>query len=506
VTVGRAHAALLAGFALLLLATALRPVDTPDWREADIASIARNFWRESMNPLAPRIDWRGDSSGVTEMEPPLLPYAMALLTPLFGEDARVGRLLSLAASLGAFAFFLALARERLGPAGSAAAGLAYALNPLMLHTATELRPEPWMLLGYVASVRYGERWLRLGARGDRARALLATSFAVFAKLPALHLGLLYAALALRRRGLRALRDRELWGFAALALLPAALWYGYARSVWHATGRSMGLSNQDHLFGLDLFAQRRPWQGLLDTELEWVFMEAGVALVALGALAGAWRRWRELELPWLGALALYFTASAATAGDPWATYYHVVAVPLAALLLGGSLEALWALAPARRGARTLARAGAAALLLAALFEAARESAPIAARRLPGASPPHPLQLCAQRFAELVPPETRVLVSAGRCRDRAGRRTSHNRPYLFYWMDRKGFQLCAEELSLEALDGVAARGAQFFVAERRDLLLPPGFEAALRARHAVVAECDLALLLRLDARSPGAPGRG
>ena len=41
----------------------LRPVDTTSWRESDIASIARNYVREGMNPLYPRIDWRGDGPG-----------------------------------------------------------------------------------------------------------------------------------------------------------------------------------------------------------------------------------------------------------------------------------------------------------------------------------------------------------------------------------------------------------------------------------------------------------
>jgi hypothetical protein len=43
-----------------------RPVDgrvRESWRECDYAAVARNFYREGMNILYPRIDWRGDGPG-----------------------------------------------------------------------------------------------------------------------------------------------------------------------------------------------------------------------------------------------------------------------------------------------------------------------------------------------------------------------------------------------------------------------------------------------------------
>jgi hypothetical protein len=48
-----------------------RPVDgrvRESWRECDYAAVARNFYREGMNILYPRIDWRGDGPGYAEME------------------------------------------------------------------------------------------------------------------------------------------------------------------------------------------------------------------------------------------------------------------------------------------------------------------------------------------------------------------------------------------------------------------------------------------------------
>ena len=69
----------------------LRPVDTTSWRESDIASIARNYLREGMNPLYPKIDWRGDGPGLAEMEFPIYPWLIAVCYKLFGIHEVIGR-------------------------------------------------------------------------------------------------------------------------------------------------------------------------------------------------------------------------------------------------------------------------------------------------------------------------------------------------------------------------------------------------------------------------------
>ena len=51
----------------------------------------------------------------------------------------------------------------------------------------------------------------------------------------------------------------------------------------------------------------------------------------------------------------------------------------------------------------------------------------------------------------------------------------------------------------IEALAARGAAFFVAERRDLGRKPGLEEALRARHPLMASCEAALLFDLRAKS-------
>ncbi|HEY4784811.1 MAG TPA: hypothetical protein VIH57_02125, partial [Bacteroidales bacterium] len=42
------------------------PIDSGSWRENDVASIARNYYRGGMDFLHPQIDWRGTGPGYAE--------------------------------------------------------------------------------------------------------------------------------------------------------------------------------------------------------------------------------------------------------------------------------------------------------------------------------------------------------------------------------------------------------------------------------------------------------
>jgi hypothetical protein len=474
------------------------PIDDPiDWREDDLSAIARSFHREGIDPLYPRIDWRGDGPGYVEMEPPLLSAGMAALYPVFGEEPRVGRWISWAASVAALAAFLALARDRLSPLGAGVAGLVYAVHPLAVRVAPEIRPDTLMLFGYVAGVLFFTRWLRSGSPRDQWLALAATAFAGFAKLPALHVGLLFAVLALRQRGPSAVRDPRLWRFAGAALLPAAAWHLHAYGLWREYGNSLGLSNQDHFAGVDLLTHPKPLLDVLLIEQAWVLPVSGALAVAVALALGRFRRWLEFELWWLAAVALYLALAAPLTGQEWAYYYHVVAVPPVALLLGGAAEtfARALRAPGRSRQRRLGAVGACLLAAALLQTALRTHEVLRERGALGEVPPHPLLVCAREFAQIVAPDSKILVTGGRCRDWAGRSKSHHRPYFFYWLDSRGWQPCREEHSIELVTATAARGAQWFVAERRDLHHVPGYEEALRARFPVAHECQAAILFDL-----------
>jgi len=489
-------------FLLLFLAgAAIRAVDVfrpadgrirESWRESDYAAVARNFAREGMNILLPRIDWRGNFPGYAEMEFPIIPWTMAVFYKIFGVHEEIGRAILWLVSLLTLLVFFALARRLLPAPAATAASLFFVLSPLAVRVSNSLQPEGLMLLLLLVSVHFFLCWLDRGARSDYWISLLATVGAIMVKAPAAHIGLVLAALLIAKKGFRALRRADVWIFGALALLPAAAWYVHAHRFYLEFGLSLGLSNETHWIGWDLLRSPRQFlflvlgaarteSMLVWTPLGWIFLGA-VFFVRKGTDVFKVVFW------WLAGIGVYFLVAIRTIGDGWAAYYHVVAVPPAALAIGAAIDGLSRRHPfdQRRFERRAVAAGLALIFGFQAFLVVRDFHP---RKF------EPFYACAKAFAPLIPKGDLILVSGGRARDQFGRSVAYNASYFFYWLDRKGWNVPLEDASREAVSEFARRGARFFVCERGFLSWRPGLESALRAAFPVTAECSEAILFKI-----------
>lgn len=500
-------AVLLLGAVLHLLPVRM-PVDTDSWREADMAAIARSYYRGESGFLWPRIEWRGAGPGFVESEFPLYPWSMAALHEAAGYDARHGRELSAAFSLLGLAAFLGICGRLLSPLGSLGAGLFFVLNPLTFDLSFSLQPDGLMLSAALGAVYAFMRWLDSGRPRWGVLAALSLATAILVKVVAVHLGLLLAAMVLRRDGLVAARWPRYWAFAAAALLPGAAWYAHAHSIYLEYGNSLGISNETHFIGLDFLSNPAFVRGILRNQLAYVWTPFGALLIAAGLALSGRGRAVDLAGAWLLAALAYIVAIARTSADAWAFYYHAVCVPPVAILFGVAAEAVVDRAArafrARAAGRLLPAAGALGLLMLAPLTYADELRRLV-RVLPVRSP---LAACAGPFARSVPEGSLILASGGACADPDGYPVAYDASYFFYWMDRKGFTVCTHEQSLARIESIAARGARFFVAEKARLReAGPDFEPRLRTRFRVAGECDGAVLLALEPPSPGAaPGAG
>ena len=94
---------------------------------------------------------------------------------------------------------------------------------------------------------------------------------------------------------------------------------------------------------------------------------------------------------------------------------------------------------------------------------------------------------------------IVVSGGHCVDKNGYALAYNASFMFYWLERKGWDICIEEQSMDKINTFATKGAKYFVAQKSMLKDKLGFEDALRARFKVIAECDEFLLFDLTTHS-------
>ncbi|MCC6452679.1 MAG: glycosyltransferase family 39 protein, partial [Acidobacteria bacterium] len=325
--------ALFAAAILLRVADTFRPLDRASWRESDLGAISRNFTREGMNPLYPRIDWRGTGPGFAEMEMPIYPWTIALLYEAFGVHDETGRIISMLLSLGVLAFFWFLARDILAPESAVAAFAFFAFNPLIFEVSTAVQPEGLTMLAYIAAVYFFSRWTNTNKTSDLYASAVFTSLAILAKATSVHIGLLFAILWLKKEGLRALRTWRVYAFAAIALVPGVLWYTHAKLLWLTYGNSLGISNEYHWIGLDFFTTPYFILGILQNEAVWVWGGIGLVVAAVGIALARRERAASFSLIWLASVFVFLIIAARTTADEWANYYHVFAVAPASLLIG-----------------------------------------------------------------------------------------------------------------------------------------------------------------------------
>ncbi len=484
-----------------------RPVDRADWRECDVSAIARNFCREGMNPLYPRIDWRGDGPGYAEMELPLLPWTMAVFYKVFGLHEPIGRVLCLAAGLLALLVFMRMARDLLDPRAALAACLFFAFSPLAVRQATALQPDGWMFAIGLLGVHRFLRWLRTDSWSDYCLSMVATSLAILAKAPAAYVGLLFASLLLWQRGLVALRDWRTWLFALVALLPGVAWYLHARQLYEVYGNSLGLSNEQHWADWECLTRPAYLKGLLRLQLTDVWMPAGMIV----ALAGAAFQRRQpavtVSILWLMAIGIYLLAAIRTTSADWAYYYHVVSVPPVALLFGLGVSMLWSQATAvrqRRGLRAAGPAVAFALILVLGFVTYVQELLWIRQFMRTNDGPSAYCVSARELSTFMVPRELVVASGGPSQVN-GHQAAYNASYFFYWLDVTGFNIASDRQSIEQLEEFRQHGARYFIAEKEKLKLADGFERELRRTYPLLGETDTVLLFELRPRKDTSPPR-
>jgi 4-amino-4-deoxy-L-arabinose transferase-like glycosyltransferase len=533
-----------------------RPVDTTSWRESDVATIARNYVREGMNPFYPRIDWRGSGPGYAEMEFPLYPWMIAVCYKIFGMHEQIGRIMSLIFSILSMLVFFKLAHYLLPEKGAIIASLFYILSPLVIVISNSLQPEGLMFLCYLLAAYYFVRWLDNQSWVDYAVALAATSLAILAKASAAHIGLLFFVILVMRMGFRALLKPRVLLFGVGALVPSLLWYRHAHHLWLTYGNSLGVSNETHWAGWDLFTNRVFIQGIWSAEVFHAWTPIGVVLVMLAIVMYTPAKTVTFCLHWLLAIAAFYLLAARTTGDEWAIYYHVISVPAVALLIGAGLDAITQLKFQRSllqllcvasvglvvvlavadllhlssfDARLLVKlgilAGLSVLLLTALFFTRNQDtkeAGIRSGRLNAVviyfagfglaaaclyqvrairndfrerDAEGNLNACAREFAPAIPENVLIATSGGACNDPTGFPVAYNSSYMFYWLDRKGFNVCEEHQSIAELNLLAAKGARYFIAEKGALKKKPGLDGELRRTFPLIKECSDAYLFEL-----------
>jgi hypothetical protein len=290
---GRAALLVLGVMTALSVVRAFGPLTYPGdlWRQADTASMARNYAEHGLHLFLPQINWGGNGPGYVESELPIMPWLTGVLYSLVGEHEFLGRLVSLAFMLLATWAFWGLATRILPPAAARWALIAWALSPAFMRWGTAFMPEATVLAFTMLALLFFCRWLREDRIGWLVATAGAVSLAGLAKPTSLHVGLvmgLWLLVSARDR----LRRPSLYLAGIAALVLPVLWLRHAAALHETYGNTFGvLSGGDSKFAtLSMLLGPDLYLGNLRTEAIFLYGVTGVPFALLGAV-WLWRHRR-----------------------------------------------------------------------------------------------------------------------------------------------------------------------------------------------------------------------
>lgn len=320
----------IVAIAVRLMAIDLPFTDTWSWRQSDVAAIARNYFEGGFHFAYPQIDWAGDQPGYVGTEFPILPFLAALCYKYLGIHEWIGRVQGVIFFAISLPFFFLLVREILGEVAATWALIFYSFAPLNIMAGRCFMPDVPSLVLSLIGLYFFMRWIEQGRSLAFFTAAIAISLSILIKLPSAIIGaplaaMIVAAISNRRGDGRRPTLQNLALFAAITLVPAAIWY------WHAYQISVAYYPH-HFFGAGgIKIMPFAWYWQIAKELPSLTLTPVVFVLTV---AGLYASRRKLEVRpfywWLAAMVLSVIVIGYGNRHPW---YRLPLVPISAVFAG-----------------------------------------------------------------------------------------------------------------------------------------------------------------------------
>ena len=220
-------------------------LDHHSWRQADGATIARNFYREGLSPLRPAIDARGDApDGTVATGLELHALIFAAVSRLTGYSDMVGRVVSVLCFPASALLLWSFCRSRYGEDPALIAAFVYSLGlPLVVYAERSVWNEPVLLLLSMASLASAE--LYSVSPGPLRLLALVVSLSLLGAVKPQWLIMLAPVWALwfERHGWRFLARSETWLVAVVPCATAAAFLWNMHEVAQRTELTFGAADK-----------------------------------------------------------------------------------------------------------------------------------------------------------------------------------------------------------------------------------------------------------------------
>ena len=440
------------------------------WREITNSDIARNFYERSMNIFYPQVNWGGAVRPFVGMEFPLMHWIAALLYWPFGEHAVIGRLVSMAFSLGTVWAIYALGSRLFGVAAGRAAAFLIAVSPNAVFFGRFFISDTPMLFYSVAAVYAWVVYLDTRSTAAGVAGTVCAALAFLVKIPAVMILVPIAWAAWEARRWSALRDRGLMVGLTAAVVVTGLWYWHADSIFHHTGLSEAIWHPSGNYGPPISYVSGPFIGIyhwstaarlkdpafyseMVTRAWALHLTPGGFTLALFALFAMWRcPRRRIVDAWLGIVVLFILVT--SEGNIHHEFHQLPLLPPAALLFGlaaaPAFDGAWL---RKTGGRLMGPVGSAVALVAAALLSFQYSGVVGNFFRPDRLDMIPIE--AGRVIEGAVDPAALVVTV------EYQEYGNNSPILLYWSHRRGWSFDKTSITPEVIDLLRrSYGARYF----------------------------------------------
>jgi 4-amino-4-deoxy-L-arabinose transferase-like glycosyltransferase len=424
-------------------------LDFHSWRQTLTATIAKNFYSGDMNLLQPATNWARE---YYEFEFQLYPYLVALLYKLFGFQDQLGRLVSIAFSLGTVGLLYLLGKRYYDKTTGLIAAATFAILPMSVFYTRAFMPESAMLFFSAAMLYCFTRWLESDTWRDFFLATLCTTLTFLIKLPTLYMGGPLLFLACMKFGKTIFAQYKLYLFVLLILAPPFLWYSHMADL-HAQahqGESIWLGN-DKLANQGILFDYKFYKLIFWTRLvEKMFAFTAFPFLVLGMLSKVERKEQYLFHVWFFSVCAYFLIVAV--GNRVHEYYQIPIIPVGAIFIGVFLAKFFKAHPNPGAWKRDIKVG---LVLLMIVFIPIHSIYKLNKRL---NFNRDYMTIGESIKEHTGEKDRILLQD----------VGANRPHSFYYSDRKGWTLgYHQNLSPRDIDQFISNGAAYYAMAKFDL---------------------------------------
>ena len=315
------------------------PIDEHNWRQTDTAAVARNFQFESPNIFLPRIDIRGQFSGITGMEFPVYNYILYIANSVFGYQHWHGRIITLFFGCVGLIFFYGFIKRRYTRSLANFSVSVMALLPVYFIFSKNIQPDIMMVSFLLASLYYAQIFTEKHKDKYFYLMLATLALAVLIKIPSIFIIIPICLILGKKVIIKLVDKKKLIIFVLVFVVPVLGWYLWSDYL----SKSYGLGN--YFYGniaiadsLSLAIRKGFWRVIADYLLPLRFPFGALYLLGLIGVLYSLAKKNLLPLVWLLSFVLFIGIFAIKSF--YHNYYVLPLLPPLALIVGIALDFIY----------------------------------------------------------------------------------------------------------------------------------------------------------------------